>query len=226
MEVFFNPLLFFLQLFLITSLTLFALKKGKEALQSWCILLSICMNLLVLKQISFFGLTVTCTEGLTIGYLLGFNLTQEFFGRKEAKKMIFLSFFAALSFVLLGQLHLAFRPSPLDTAHVHYAAIFSVMPRLLLASIASFIVVQFFDLHFFGFLKKKLKDRHLPLRLFCSLGCSQVIDTILFSFLGLFGVVSNILDVILFSIVIKMVIIFSSTLFITFSRRFVRYDSV
>jgi len=214
-----NVFLLFVQIILVCSLTLFALKLGKEALSSFLPLLAICMNLFVVKQITLFGLQITCSEGLAVGYLLGFNLMQEFFGKEAAKKIIWLTFLSSTTFILLSQLHLLFVPNSFDSSQNHFAALFPLLPRLLIASLLSFLVVQLIDLTFFTYLKKRWRNKHLTSRISISLLLSQALDTLLFSFLALYGVVESLFHVIFFSFFIKVVVIFFSTPCATIAKR-------
>ncbi|EPJ31118.1 putative integral membrane family protein, partial [Chlamydia psittaci 06-1683] len=52
-----------------------------------------------------------------------------------------------------------------------------------------------------------------------SLVSSQIIDTLLFSFLGLYGIVANITHVILFSLITKMCVIAVSVPVAVFGKR-------
>jgi uncharacterized integral membrane protein (TIGR00697 family) len=61
----------------------------------------------------------------------------------------------------------------------------------------------------------------LPLRNSCSLFCSQAVDTILFTFLGLYGIVSSLVDIMTMSFVIKVLII---TLFAPFLALAKKYE--
>jgi uncharacterized integral membrane protein (TIGR00697 family) len=51
---------------------------------------------------------------------------------------------------------------------------------------------------------------------------SQAIDTVFFSFLGLYGIVSNISDIILASYLIKILAILLATPFVAFARKFIK----
>ncbi len=219
-----NSLILALHVTTICGLTLFALRFGKELMIAWLALLAVTMNLFVLKQITLFGLSVTSSDALGVGYLLGLNLIQEFFGRKTANRTVWISLFISISFVLLSQIQLAYAPNSHDLAHSHFTFLLNPMPRLMLASLFSFLVVQFFDLAFFGFLHKKTGGKYLTGRTTLALILSQTLDTLLFSFLGLYGLVQNIGHIILFSLVVKGIVILLSSPFIYFSKRVIPHE--
>jgi uncharacterized integral membrane protein (TIGR00697 family) len=98
------------------------------------------------------------------------------------------------------------------------------MPRLIFASLFSFLAVQLIDLSFFGFLREKTSGKYLTGRITLALILSQTLDTLLFSFLGLYGIVAHISHIILFSLAIKGVVILLSTPFIYLSKRVVKHE--
>jgi uncharacterized integral membrane protein (TIGR00697 family) len=203
----------------VCSLTLVALRCGKEMMIAWLSLLVIIMNLFLLKQVTLFGLNVTTSDALGIGYLLGLNLIQEFFGRKEARRAVWISLFIACSFLLLSSIHLIYLPNKYDSAHLHFQSILQPMPRIVFASLFSFLVIQWIDLAFFGFLKERFKGRYLTIRTTTTLFLSQILDTLLFSYLGLYGLVASVPHIICLCLLIKGIVILFSAPFITFSKR-------
>lgn len=219
-----NALILVLHITLVSGLSLLALRLGKELMIAWLSLLAVAMNLFVLKQITLFGLSVTPSDPLGVGYLLGLNLIQEFFGRKIARKIVWISLFVSCGFVLLSQVQLAYIPNRYDLAHPHFSFLLTPMPRLMIASLLSFLLVQMCDLTFFGFLRKKTSGKYLTGRTTLALILSQTLDTILFSFLGLFGLVENIGHIILFSLAVKGTVILFSTPFVYFSKRIIPHE--
>ncbi len=219
-----NALVLSLHITAICSLTLTALRYGKELVIAWLCLLALAMNLFVLKQIDLFGLSVTSSDALAVGYLLGLNLIQEFFGKQMARKTVWISFFVSTSFVLLSQIQLAYTPNAYDLAQPHFAFLFSPMPRIMLASLFSFVVIQLVDLAFFGFLRNKTGGRFLTVRITLALLLSQTLDTLLFSYLGLYGLVENLGHIIILSLAVKGLVILCTSPFVLFSKRVISYE--
>ena len=214
-----NELIFLFHILFVMGFGLAALRLGKEALIAWIAIQTILANLFVVKQIFFFGFEVTCSDVFAIGCLFGLNLLQEYFGRKSAQKATWVCFFAMVFFALMSQFHLLYTPSVHDTTQNAFFTVLSATPRLLLASLATFMLVQQIDLRIF----RKL-SAHIPsfaLRSGISLSLSQLLDTVLFSMLGLYGIVSSLFDVIFMSFILKMVIVLAMTPLTLFSRKFV-----
>lgn len=202
-----NEFLFLIQILLVFSVSLIALRLGKEALLASITVQALLANFFVLKQIHLFGCTVTCSDAFAVGSILGLNLLREYFDQKLAKKATFICFLFMVFFVVMSQLHLFLLPSIGDTAHSAYKQLLTPAPRLLFSSLFVFFIIQHFDIRFFGWLKHLLPKASFALRSSLSMIVSQFLDTILFSFLGLYGLVENIRDIILVSFIIKVLVI-------------------
>lgn len=213
-----NELLFFTQTLLIVGFAFGALKLGKSALTSWVAIQALIANLFVLKQITLFGFNVTAGDSFIIGSLLGLNFLQEFFGKEEAQKATWICFFFMLFFAIISQLHLLYIPSPHDTSQSSFYEILSQSPRLIFASMGVFFIVQRIDIRFFAFLKNTFPTWSFVLRTATALVVSQLLDTVLFSFFGMYGIVASILDIIILSFAIKLIVIGCFTSFMRIVR--------
>lgn len=215
-----NEALFFFHITAVLLFTFGALKLGKETLFGWICLQAILANLFVLKQIEFFSLTITCSDVFAVGGILGLNLLQEYFGKESAQKaarscLFFMVFFAAMS-----KIHLIYNPSIADTTHRSYFTILSSAPRILFASLTTFYLVQQIDIRLFSWIKKQFPKVSLPFRNASSLFITQFLDTVLFSVLGLFGLVDNIAHIIAVSFLVKVTVILASVPLTALSKKF------
>ncbi len=221
-----NALHLCLHISVISAITLIALRYGIETMIAWLCLLGVVMNIFVLKQITLFGLCVTASDALAVGYLLGLNLIQEFFGRSQARKCVWISFFVGCAFIVLSQIHLRYQPNAFDNTQSAFSALLNPAPRIFLASIFSFLTVQFIDLSFFSFLRKKTSGKFLTARTILALILSQTLDTLLFSFIGLYGLVSSVTDIMILSLAVKGIVILLSAPFVALSKKVVRHVQV
>ena len=221
-----NELFFCCHVFLVVGFLLFALRWGKGALQILIALQAVLANLFVIKQISFFGFSVTCSDVYSIGAILGLNLLQEYWGGDEARKAVKYSLMSLVFFTLMSQMHLWYFPIAEDRTQEAFSILFSQTPRIALASIAVYYLVQRLDVRFFEWLKKTFATKYLPLRIGISLILAQFVDTLLFSFLGLYGLVTSLFDIVVISFLIKCLIIGLSSPMTTFSKRFVKDASL
>lgn len=202
-----NEILFFLHIILVLGFVLGAARLGKEALFVWVVVQALLANFFVLKQMEFFGFNVTCSDVFIIGSIASLNLLQENFGREIARKAIWTSFFTMLFFALMSQMHLFYTPSFTDQAHGAFVRVLEVTPRLMVASLTSFFIVQQVDIHIFGMLKKKFPRTPLAARSFLPIVVTQFLDTVLFTFLGLYGLGFNLADIIFVSFAIKLIVV-------------------
>lgn len=205
-----NELIFGLQILLIVGFSLGALRLGQGALTAWVAVQALIANLFVLKQITLFGFNVTASDAFIVGSLLGLNFLQEYFSKEEAIKATWICFFFMIFFTLVSQVHLWYQPSTHDTTQVAFSTILSQSPRLLIASMSVFFIVQQIDVRFFAFLKDKLPQVNFAWRTAIALVVSQFLDTVLFSFAGLYGIVESIVDIVFVSFAVKLIVIFSS----------------
>lgn len=219
-----NELFFFLHIIILIGFVLFALRLGKEALIACFTIQVILANLFVTKQMACFGLHVTCADVYTVGGLFSLNLLQEYFGKKLAKKTIWIVFFLLLFFVIMSQLHLCYKPSEYDSMHGAYYAILGYAPRIMLTSFLVALLTQKLDVEVYGFLKKKLPEKGLILRFGGSSLITQALDTAFFTLIALRGIVHSMGDIILMSYLIKVIVILCIAPFTTLAKRIIRHD--
>lgn len=212
-----NELLFFFHVFLVIAFLLGALSLGKNALVGLFILQGVLANLFVIKQISLFGFSVTCSDVFVIGSIFSLNLLQEYFGKEEASKAVNGSLVALLFFAVMSQIHLFYVPNAFDQTQPFFEGVLSTSFRIVFASLFTFYVVQRFDVWFFGKLKGVL-----PLRVAISLVVSQALDTALFTLLGLYGLVESLADVMLLSFSLKCLIVLISAPFVGLAKKIVK----
>ncbi len=220
--MFVNETLFLAHILLVLGFVLIAYRLGAAALTALIVLLGALANLFVIKQIELFCWTVTCSDVFMVGSILGLNLLQESGSKEAALKAVHSSLLALIFFVAMAQIHLLYIPSDSDQTQSAFLTIFSSSPRIVISSIAVYYLVQKLDVQIFSWLKTAFSQKFLPLRLGLSLLLSQFIDTVLFSFLGLYGLVESIFDVIVMSYLTKCVIIASSSTFVAAAKRWVR----
>lgn len=215
-----NECIFFLHLFFVLGFLWLSLKRGIHALYLFVALQVLFANLFLVKQMHLFGLDVTCSDVYAVGALLGLNLIREIYGAKAMQRAIALSFFSLLFFLCMSKVHVFYLPNSFDETHLAFSKIFSATPRIVMASLCVFYVVQRFDGWLYGYLKKR-KEKNFFLRMNSSLLCSQLLDTVLFTVLGLWKVVASVLDVIVISFAIKAIVIILYALFLPFAQSFI-----
>lgn len=217
-----NEAIFFTHAFVVLLFSLGALRMGKGALISFIALQAVMANLFVLKQISLFGAEVTCGDLYAVGAMLALNFVREYHGPKEAQQAIWISFGSALLFTAMSRIHLFYLPSSGDWAHSSFVSLLSPMPRLMGASLISYLISQQVDLRLFGWIKGSFPRLPLIVRAGSSLILSQLLDTLLFSFMGLWGMVFSIGSILIVSYLIKLIAIAALVPVTVISRKVVK----
>ena len=162
---------------------------GKYGMYAVVVMSSIICNIQVVKLVNLFGMTATLGNIVYASNFFATDVLSEYYGKKEAKRAVLLGFSMLVVATLWMQLALLFKPSPEDFSQEHLSAIFSLMPRISLASLTAYIIAQLHDVWAFHFWKEKTKGKHLWLRNNASTMVSQFIDSVVFTTLAFLGVV-------------------------------------
>lgn len=202
-----NLILFLGSCGLIAAFAWYFCYLGQSALTAWIAMLSLLANLFVLKQIELVGLNATASDIFSIGNLLALNLLQEKYGREATQRAIWTSFSCLLFFVVMSQIHLRYIPSTYDNAQSIYSFLLAPGPRILIASLSTFFIVQQFDSRLYRFLRTKIPSIPMLWISGMTMCISQFLDTVLFTLLGLYGMVSALMQIIFVSYAIKLIAI-------------------
>ena len=223
-----NELILLAYCFTVASGALGALRFGKEGLIGFICVQVILVNLFVLKQINLFGYTATAADALAVGITLSLNILQEYYSRETALSAIWISFYCAVFYALVSLFHLAYTPVLSDTTHTLFKTLLLPMPRIVIASLITFLIVQHLDAQIYFLLKRKFHAQYFVLRNYGSLFLTQFLDTVLFTFLGLYGTTeslsnfSTLFDIIKVSSIIKAVVIIITVPYVRLARSFIK----
>lgn len=223
-----NELIFLGFSLLLMTLNLFALKGGKMYLYLLIVVYTLTMNIFVVKQFDLFGLAVTGGNALYGAVFLATDLLSEHFGKKDAQRSVMLGFFTMLLFVILTQVLLFFTPNDYDYAEESLRTLFGITPRIVIGSLMAYFVAQNIDVYIYEWIKKATKGKYLWLRNNGSTMISQLIDTLIFTSVGLtafsFLPFEGVIPVeifwqnVLFTYVIKLLIAAADTPFLYLSK--------
>ncbi len=163
---------------------------GKTGLYVWVPIAAIVANIQVTKTIELFGLTATLGNIVYAGSFLVTDILSENHGKKDAQKAVGIGFFALIVMTLLMNFAILFEPAEGDFAHESLTTLFSLMPRIVVASLIAYGLSQIHDIWSYNLWKERLPARkYIWLRNNISTMISQLIDSIVFTtvaFLGLF----------------------------------------
>ena len=218
-----NEILWIVFLLIDLSVTILVfLKFGKEGLFVLIGVNIILCNIQVLKLVNLFSVTVTLGNILYGSIYFATDLLGEFYGRKEAYKGVFFGFGAMLLMTVFMQAALLFVPAPDDFINESMRNIFSMMPRIALASVIAYLISQLHDVWIYNVYKKKTGGKKLWLRNNASTMVSQLIDTSVFVTIAFWNVVSKeiFISIMITTYVMKAAIALLDTPFIYIAKRF------
>ena len=188
-----NELLLIISLPLIFGSVLAAYKFfGKTGLFAWTVFATITANLEVLLLVDAFGIEQTLGNVLFASTFLVTDILSEKYGKKDAQVAVDLGVATSVGFIVLSRLWLCYTPAVNDWAMPSFQTIFTNTPRVMLASVLVFAIVQRFDVWLYhkwwDYSKRKFGDskRFLWLRNNGSTMVSQLLNTVLYTF-GAFG---------------------------------------
>ena len=162
---------------------------GKNGLYAFAIFGTLLGNIAVCKCIDVFGLSTTAGNVLYASVFLVTDILSEKYGKKAAKNAVLYSFSVMLLWMFGSQLILLFTPNANDYISDSLNVVFSLVPRITIASLAGFICSQNIDVFLYHLIWKKTgnNDSKLWLRNNGSTLVSQAVDTVIFTFLAFWG---------------------------------------
>ena len=216
-----NEILFILWTIIVVSVVLAAFRTGKAALYGVIGVYIVLANIFVAKQITLFGLAATGGNSLYGAIFLATDLLNEYWGKREARRAVLFGWCCAFFFLVSTRAFLSFGPSGDDFVDPAMRTMFSLTPRIVIASLIAYIVSQTHDIFAYHMWKKRTAGRYLWLRNNASTWVSQLIDSTMFTsiaFLGVFppGVV---LQIALTTYLLKVIVAVLDTPFLYLSRR-------
>jgi len=198
---------------------------GKEGLYIAITISIILCNIQVLKIIDMFGLTATLGNILYGSIFLATDILGEVYGKKEARKGVWIGFYALLFTTVIMQLILKFKPSPDDFIDPALQQIFSFLPRVAAASMIAYAISQLHDVWLFHRLRDISKGKNLWLRNNLSTLVSQFIDTTIFCTIAFWGVFPNniFIQIAVTTYLFKVLVAALDTPFIYLARKISRF---
>ncbi|EQB36155.1 MULTISPECIES: queuosine precursor transporter [Virgibacillus] len=195
---------------------------GRTGLYVWIGMATIIANIQVLKTVELIGLTATLGNILYGTAYLATDIINEKHGKQEAKKAVWLGFATLLSMTVMMQIALAFQPGADDIAHEALATLFGIIPRVVLGSLAAYMISQYFDVWIYDKLRSLFpSDRQLWIRNSGSTMISQLVDTMVFCTIAFYGEypTSVWLEIVITTYVIKFAVAVIDTPFMYIAKR-------
>ncbi len=194
---------------------------GRVGLFALIVMNIIVCNLQVMKIVNLFGLTTTLGNILYASVFFSTDVLGEIYGKKEARKGVWLGFVMLVLATLYMQIALMFKPDESDFINSSLNQLFGFYPRVAAASLAAYLLSQLHDVWAFDFWRRRTEGRHLWLRNNASTVVSQLLDTGVFCTVAFWGVFPwpEFLQILLTTYILKFVVAVADTPFIYLARR-------
>ncbi|MCG1100523.1 queuosine precursor transporter [Staphylococcus epidermidis] len=161
---------------------------GKQGLIAWVAIGTIIANIQVIKAVHIFGITATLGNVMFASIYLATDILNDIYGRKVAKRAVWLGFSSTLVMIIVMQMSLHFIPAPVDNAQNSLKMIFDLVPRIAIGSIIAYIIGQHIDVFIFSMIKKIFSsDQTFIIRAYGSTILSSIFDTGLFVSIAFIG---------------------------------------
>ena len=181
------------------------------------------MNIFVLKGIRLFGLDATGGNVLYASVFLGTDILAEYYGRREARRAVFMGFFISVLFLVASRFILLFTPADWDQQHEAMSQLFTPVWRVVAASMTAYLLSQNLDVVTYTWLKERLPN-HLWLRNNVSTWSSQIVDTAVFCTVAFVGMYTRsvLTGIMISTYLLKILVAALDTPFIYLTRPIVR----
>jgi len=201
---------------------------GRIGLHGMIVLAIILCNIQVLKIVEMFGLVATLGNILYGSIFFATDVLGEVYGKREAKRGVWLGFAALIVTTVVMQLAIRFKPHESDFIQPALQQIFSLLPRIAAASLTAYVISQLHDVWAFHFWKARTRGKHLWLRNNASTWVSQLIDTVVFTFIAFVGVFprSVLLQICLTTYLFKLIVAAVDTPFIYAARKIAKAKGI
>ncbi|MBU2548979.1 MAG: queuosine precursor transporter [Proteobacteria bacterium] len=193
---------------------------GRIGLFALIVMNIIVCNLQVMKFVNLFGLTTTLGNILYASVFFATDILGEKYGKREARRGVWLGFAMLVLATAYMQIALLFAPAESDTIQPALNKIFGLYPRVVGASLIAYLVSQLHDVWAYDFWKRTTQGRHLWLRNNASTMVSQAIDTTLFCSVAFWGLVSlsDFAQILFTTYLLKFIVAAADTPFIYLAR--------
>ena len=170
---------------------------GKAGLYGMTVIATMLANIEVLLLINGFGLEQTLGNVMFAATYCITDILSENESKEDANKAVSIGIFISVLFVLITQSWLLYSPAASDVIHSDIVSVFKGTPRVILAGIAVYAIVQRLDVFLYhtiwAFTEKKSgsKKGFLWLRNNAATVISQLINSFLFNFIAFYGTYPN-----------------------------------
>lgn len=194
---------------------------GKLGLYIWIPIATILANIQVLKMVDLLAIGVTLGNITYASSFLVTDILSENYGKKAARQAVYVGFFSLAATVIIMNIALMFKPNEFDFIQESLKNIFSLLPRIALASLIAYGVSQLHDVWAYNFWKNLFPGvKFLWLRNNASTMVSQLLDSVIFTFIAFWGLLpqSEFGQILITTYVVKFIVAAIDTPFLYLAR--------
>lgn len=166
------------------------------------------------------------TEGVYVSAAIGLysmtfmlaNYLREIYGKPFAVQAIWMGFIGELLFLFATQFTLAVPSAPFWTSQAGFESVYSMTPRLMIASVLAYVAAEFTDVNIFHAIHRLTGGKHLWLRNNVGTIGGQVVDSVIFYTIAFYGIVPDLTALIIATVIVKAIIAVIDTPAIYFVR--------
>lgn len=223
-----NEILIFAELIVLYSLVVVFGKLFKSTgLTVWVAIATLLANIEVLVLVYAFGMEMTLGNTLFASTFLATDIISEIYGVEKSKRAANIGILTSAVFIVITLFWNFYVPSENDIAFAHLNPLFKSAPRVILASLIAYVVVERLDIFLYHRIWKatgdegEKKDKYLWLRNNGATLISQLVNSILYSVLAFAGMyeTKTLVSIIISSFVIFIATSLLDTPFVYLARR-------
>lgn len=190
-------LLIFSLIFTYSSVLLWFYLFGEKGLLAFTTFVTILANIEVAILIDGFGMEQTLGNILFSASFLATDMISEFYGKKASKRTVYINIMVSLSFIIISKSWLLYDFKIDDGLYQSFSSVFASTPRIILASLVAYAISQLLDVSIYHkwweYSSKKTGDKRkfLWLRNNGSTLVSQLVNSLLFTYLAFYGAYDN-----------------------------------
>lgn len=203
------------------TLVLIGKKLGSSGLIGYMGIATVLANIMICKSVDLLGFSATLGNVMFASNFLATDILTECYGVREARKGVVFAIVSAIGFLVATQIMLLFTPNEIDIAQDAMKTLFTLTPRITLASVGLFALSNIADVNLYEYLRKKSNGKHMWVRNnVCTILCNGGENFLFYiiAFYGLFGW-SDIVSMAVTATVIEIIIALCDTPFLYLARR-------
>lgn len=182
---------------------------GKTGLYVWIPIATILANIQVLKMVDLLSIGVTLGNITYASSFLVTDILSENYGKKSARRAVFIGFFSLAATVIIMNIALTFKPNEFDFIQDSLKNIFAILPRIAFASLVAYGISQLHDVWAYNFWKRLFPGlKFLWLRNNLSTMVSQLLDSVIFTFIAFWGLLptNEFLQILVTTYILKWIV--------------------